>query len=83
MHGGAIESVYNEKNKRKRVKMCRHFIPSLTGSKCDQVLLAVDRNNDNPRSSGSSTKEVDPKHTGPSLSHKQMSSKSPKIQDER
>jgi len=75
MHGGAIESVYNEQNQRKRMMTCRHFIPSLRGSKYDQVLLVVNRTNANPRSSGSSTKEVDPKHTAPSFSHKQMPAK--------
>ena len=62
-------SEYDEQYQSKGVIACRHCIHTLRGSKCEQVLPAVDSNNQIASTPRSSTKEVDNKQTAPCLSN--------------
>ena len=61
-------SEYDEQYQSKGVISCRHCIHTLRGSKCEQVLPAVDSNNQIASTPRSSTKD-DNKHTAPCLSN--------------
>ena len=67
--GRCHRSEYDEQYQSKGVIACRHCIHTLRGSKCEQVLPAVDSNNQIASNPRSSTKEVDNKHTAPCLSN--------------
>ena len=62
-------SEYDEQYQSKGVIACRHCIHTLRCSKCEQVLPAVDSNNQIASTPRSSTKEDDNKHTAPCLSN--------------
>ena len=62
-------SEYYKQYQSKAVIACRHCIHTLRDSKCEQVLPAVDSNNQIASTPRSSTKEDDNKHTAPCLSN--------------